>query len=226
MNGRSDGTRSDLDDVRRLLEREMPSHSDRSIQRFGEGWDNRLYLVGDNLIVRVAKSDGDSVRLLTEARTLLAIAGLLPLPVPVPLFVHERSDIFPRAAVGYQLIDGEPLPRDVPVDAIDQLASDLAPFLSVLHGLSPELARHLGLPVFEADEWLQHHRELVSISDPALRVGLDASTYRRFRAWWDDYQVGRDRREIPAALHPWRSCVRARAHRSGDISRAWRDRFR
>ncbi len=175
--------------VRRVLEIAASNVVVRDVVLFGEGWDNRLYLVNEDLIVRVAKREQDQTRLLTEARLLEAIGPRLPIQVPIPEFVHEPDPECPIAAFGYRMIRGERLSQMLEGEHIAMLAGGLCTFLNRLHGTPEAIYGPLELPHFSPGAWLGRQSDLVDATDPALRADLDPATYRRFRAWWDDYRL-------------------------------------
>jgi len=156
---------------------------------FGEGWDNRLFLVDDDLILRIARTPDDNERLVREARTLTAIEPLLPLPVPHVEWVHHPGSDSPLAAMTYRKLSGRSLDaREVDADAATVLAPALAELLDDLHTIPSETARELGIPTFSPHGWLARHDDLVEVTREAVRARLDSESFERFDQWWNEYR--------------------------------------
>lgn len=174
--------------VRHMLKVVAADVEVRSVTFLGEGWDNRLFLLNGETVIRVAKRAEDSVRLQTEARLLEVFAPLLPIPVPYPELIHEATEAFPLAAMGYRRIRGRSLREDdVSSRNVGRLADALAPFLSQLHAIPRAAVGQLTLPVFDAEAWLRRYIELVDIATPDLVAALGRDDVARFGAWWSDY---------------------------------------
>jgi aminoglycoside phosphotransferase (APT) family kinase protein len=125
-------------EIRALLARHLPDYRVRSIDRLGQGLDNRVYEVNNELLVRrnrAATPDPEETR--QEVARLAAVRELSPLPVPEVVFADEESGV-----IAYSKLPGEPLNRH-PVDDPRLLARPLAELLSALHGASPDRMRDL-----------------------------------------------------------------------------------
>jgi aminoglycoside phosphotransferase (APT) family kinase protein len=182
-------------EVRRILESQLPDLRVGGARYLGEGWDNRLYLVNDDLIVRVAKTPAGTRQLLTEVEILQAISPLVSLPVPRPEFTHRPTEDLPFAAMGYRMLAGRSLvATEISDTFVDAVVPDLARFLTTLHAIPQPVFDGFGIPVFTPQEWLERHDELVSttLDDPPPMLGV--STRERFMAWWSNY------RQDPAAI--------------------------
>src|ERR1035438_3916345 len=85
-----------MDEIAAVLARLQPGRAAISIVKLGEGWDNVVYEVDGELIVRQSKevdpsARGEAVR--REANLLEAVAGFSTVPVPVPLFVDPDAGV-------------------------------------------------------------------------------------------------------------------------------------
>lgn len=179
----------DVTGLTQLLSIVAPQVVVRQGRYFDEGWDNRLFLVNDDLVVRVAKTAADSIRLLTEARTLRVVAPFLSRPIPRPEFVFHPTQECRLAVLGYRMIAGDPLESgDVDTRCIDTLAPDLARFLAGLHRIPLESVRETGIHVWMPDQWLARHQDLVQLALGDLRRLLDRQTRSRFLTWWETYR--------------------------------------
>lgn len=176
-------------DLRHMLAAELPDLHVHEVRFLDEGWDNRLYLVDEDLIVRVAKFEAESKQLLDEANTLASIGPLLPLPVPYPQFVHHPSADFPAAAMGYRRLPGRSLDaKEITGAVAAMLAPDLARFLIILHSIPADAFRRLPAHVFTPVDWMDRHVRLVRDTFADLRQLLDVATLNRFLDWWNGYQ--------------------------------------
>ncbi|MEV4017193.1 aminoglycoside phosphotransferase family protein [Nonomuraea angiospora] len=123
-------------EIRALLARHLPDYRVRSIDRLGQGLDNTVYEVNNELLVRRNKATTPEENRQEVAR-LAAVRELSPLPVPEVVFADDESGV-----IAYSKLPGEPLNRH-PVDDPRLLARPLAEFLSALHGASPDRMRDL-----------------------------------------------------------------------------------
>ncbi|MFH8625354.1 aminoglycoside phosphotransferase family protein [Streptomyces vietnamensis] len=128
----------DIDEslVRALLRDQHPDLAELPIRPVPGGWDNRLWRLGDELAVRMPRTERAPALLRKEHRWLPALAPLLPLPVPVPVRTGEPSDRFPRTWTVARWVPGEPSDA-VPVTRGDHAAEALAGFLRALHREAP-----------------------------------------------------------------------------------------
>lgn len=95
-----------------------------------------MWRLGDELAVRVPRTERAPELLRKERRWLPALAPLLPLPVPVPVRAGEPSPRFPRTWTVARWVPGGP--GDVtPVTRGDHAADALAGFLRALHREAP-----------------------------------------------------------------------------------------
>ncbi|MCA9655313.1 MAG: phosphotransferase [Myxococcales bacterium] len=144
-----------------------PSLSASRIEALGEGWDNTAYLVDDTWVFRFPRRQIAVELIEIESRVLPAIAGRLPLPIPVPELLGEPSESFPWPFSGYRRLHGRTADRA----ALDPtrkaaLAEPLAEFLAALHAVD---GRATGAPV---DTLARTNTERVV---PVVRSGLEAA---------------------------------------------------
>ena len=178
----------DETDARRLLAALVPDLDVLRVRFLDEGWDNRLFLVNDDVVLRVAKTGPCSDHLVAESITLRAIASSISCPIPRPMFVHRPSRTFPLAAMGYQMLSGVSLVASEVTDAVaDWLAPDLARFLTDLHSVPIESVSSIDIGVFTPDEWLTRCDDLVRDVLEELRRALGEGALARFLLWWDEY---------------------------------------
>ncbi len=120
--------------ARLLLGTQFPELELASLRLAGEGWDNTAWLVDERWLFRFPRREIalDGVR--RELRMLPALAPLLPLPIPLPVFVGCASAEFPWPFFGGPLVPGRELAEaELDDGARAALARSLGQFLRVLH---------------------------------------------------------------------------------------------
>nr|WP_281352454.1 aminoglycoside phosphotransferase family protein [Phytoactinopolyspora alkaliphila] len=108
----------------------MPHYDVVSLTELGQGLDNVVYLVNDELVVRISKESDAVQRAETtrrEAGLLAALTGWSTLPIPQPIFADIE-----QGALAYTALPGRPL-NQRPVAEPIRLAPVLGGFLSRLH---------------------------------------------------------------------------------------------
>jgi aminoglycoside phosphotransferase (APT) family kinase protein len=98
------------------------------------GWDNITFRLGDELSVRLPRDDSYAPQLAKEHQWLPILARELPVPIPQPVAIGRRSELFPRTWSVYRWLDGEPAATATVDDQIT-FAHDLGSFLSALRRL-------------------------------------------------------------------------------------------
>src|SRR5262245_12741960 len=81
--------------VRALLTEQHEDLAGLPLVDVAEGWDNRLFRLGDDLAVRLPRRAASAALIEHEQRWLPELASRLSLPVPVPLRVGRPSGGFP-----------------------------------------------------------------------------------------------------------------------------------
>ena len=158
-----------------LLARLAPGYSGR-VKELGEGWDNVVWAVGDDLVLRVVKDADPEVRCTTVERdvALLAFAGRhSTLPSPRVIAAEPAAGALLTTRIpGVAAVDAERLDTAA-------LAGDLATFLSALHGVAPEVAAEVVRPDPDpAEAWLEQlgeeYAEVAGDVDADLRAPVEA----------------------------------------------------
>lgn len=145
--------------AQRLINSQFPTLSSKRIRKLGYGWDNTVFMVGDEYVFRFPrrKIAIESIRM--EAKMLPMLKDFISIPYAKPLFFGEGNSEFPAPFLGYSYLTGQ-----FPVGLSDEQrmlsASTLAQFLKGLHAFPVQVAEENGI---------QHdHRNLTDIS---LRKG-------------------------------------------------------
>jgi aminoglycoside 2''-phosphotransferase len=145
-----------------------------------EGAFNELLVVDETYIFRFPRTAEGVQRLNTELVILRALQGYVSLPIPDPRFVSPNMYEAGQAFIGYEMIPGEPLRKDLAVltqkREIQHLADQLAAFLRELHAV-PLPAVAGDLPVHD-----QSRRLSLSVVYESIRRDLHPLMHERARA--------------------------------------------
>lgn len=182
--------------VRHLIETQFPqwAHLDiKPVER--SGWDNRTFLLGDGMSVRLPSAEGYAPQAEKEQRWLPILAPQLPLPVPTLVIGGEPDALFPWKWGVYRWIDGEPANSGHIAD-LSEFAVSLADFLRNLQQIditgAPLAGPHSafrGAPLSVYDEEtrkaITQLRSIVN-ADLALTIWNDAlsTTWDKSPVWF------------------------------------------
>ncbi|HEY3337132.1 MAG TPA: aminoglycoside phosphotransferase family protein [Propionicimonas sp.] len=118
--------------VSRLLAEQCPHHADPHVEAFGHGWDNELFALGPDLLVRLPRRQASAGLIDNEIAFLPRLAPRLPVPVPLPVFAGRPGSGYPWRWTVVPRLPGHSA-ADVPVDGRSEAAVGLAAFLTSLH---------------------------------------------------------------------------------------------
>ncbi|WP_433280241.1 aminoglycoside phosphotransferase family protein [Micromonospora sp. CA-244673] len=124
----------DLDEqlVRRLVAVQFPRWAHLPVAAVDrQGWDNRTFRLGDDLVVRLPSAEGYVPGVAKEDRCLPELARHLPLPVPEPLAVGAPGAGYPYPWSVRRWLPGDTLEAAGQVDR-PAVARDLGAFLTAL----------------------------------------------------------------------------------------------
>jgi aminoglycoside phosphotransferase (APT) family kinase protein len=122
--------------VHALLRDQHPDLAGLAIREVAGGWDNQMWRLGDELAVRMPRTEHAPDLLCKECRWLPVLAPRLPLPVPTPVRIGEPSARFPRPWTIMTWVPGEPLDC-TSISRGGHAADALAGFLRALHVEAP-----------------------------------------------------------------------------------------
>ena len=119
-----------------------------------DGQFNDILFINDDLIFRFPRYEESIDGFLREIEVLEKLQGHVNLPIPHPIYVSSGTRSVGKVFMGYQLLPGKPLFRDVlntitDESTLERLAQQLADFLYGLHTLSPSVPG-VELPVHDA----------------------------------------------------------------------------
>ena len=145
--------------VRALIRDQHADLAHLALTDIGGGWDNRLFRLGDELIVRLPRRAASAALIEHEQRWLPQLSLSLPLPIPVPLRVGRPGRGFPWSWSVVPWLPGQSAlvapPHDVATTAVA-----LGEFLRALHQPAPEDAprnRWRGVPLAARGKIIGEH---------------------------------------------------------------------
>ncbi|WP_246092234.1 phosphotransferase [Oryzihumus leptocrescens] len=142
--------------VRALLRDQHPDLADLELRDVSGGWDNQQWRLGEELAVRLPRTERAPALLHTEQTWLPGLAELLPLPTPTPVRIGKPSRLFEHTWTVARWVEGEPADRE-PIRRLDA-AEVLAGFLRTLHHRAPagapaSASRGIPLAGLQVDGW-------------------------------------------------------------------------
>lgn len=164
--------------VHDLLREQHPDLAGWAIREVAGGWDNQQWRLGDELAVRMPRTDRAPDLQRKECRWLPVLAPRLPLPVPVPVRTGAPSARFPKPWTVMTWVPGEPLDC-ASISRGDHAADTLAGFLRALHVAAPAQA-----PT-SADRGA-HPKDCTDGFDRFFRAVVPAGIAGEVRAVWED----------------------------------------
>lgn len=177
--------------VRRLLAEQFPELAPRPLTVLANGWDNALFRLGEDLLVRLPRRRVAADLIGHEQRWLPALAAEQPLPIPVPLLVGRPSATFPwpwSITVFFTGLTAAAEPRP----DLDHAARALGGFLARLHRPAPSDAPVnpvRGVPLQQRTESLHANLALISeaidteAAEELWRVALAAEPWALPPVW-------------------------------------------
>ncbi len=161
--------------VRALLEAQQPDLADLPLTDPVFGWDNVMFRLGPELLVRLPRRRVSAPLIRREQRWLPGLAPLLPLPIPSPLRVGGPGCGYPWSWSVCGWLPGEPAAKKPPRDA-EAAAGTLGGFLRALHRPAPPDApmnQYRGIPLAARDDAMQTGvAKLAGVIDVAAVLAL------------------------------------------------------
>ncbi len=149
--------------VRALLRDQHPDLADLELRDVNGGWDNQQWRLGDELAVRLPRTQRAPSLLRTEQTWLPSLAKRLPLPTPTPVRIGRPSSRFEHTWTIARWVEGEPADH-TPITRIDA-AETLAKFLSAMHHRAPADAPTnptRGIPLTRLKESVDNSFEVIA----------------------------------------------------------------
>ncbi|AJT41115.1 aminoglycoside phosphotransferase family protein [Psychromicrobium lacuslunae] len=167
--------------VAQLLREQHPDLAHLPIHTLANGWDNSVFRLGKDLLIRLPRREIAAQLILNEQQYLGQIAQLSSLKLPVPLRLGRPSATFPWAWSITPWFDGEPAIRSAPSEH-GGLATQLAEFINAIHRPAPPNAPRnpvRGVPLRQRDPAFrervtpgrfERYQEIMTCWQHALRV--------------------------------------------------------
>ncbi len=156
--------------VRSLLADQHPDLAMLDLVPLEHGWDNALWRLGEELVVRLPRREIAAPILINEQHWLPLLAPQLPLPVPAPVRTGQPSDSYPWSWSIVPWLPGLPGDR-APILRHDDAGSRLGRFLRALHTPGPPDAPanpYRGVPLeARADAFEERVASLTGVIDVA-----------------------------------------------------------
>jgi len=147
--------------ARTLIGRQFPQLSSKQVKRLGWGWDNTVFLIGDEYVFRFPRRTIAVGSIRMEGKLLPKLEAYITIPYPKPLFYGEASHEYPAPFLGYAYVPG-----DFPIGLTDERralsAEMLAKFLRRLHEFPVQAALKCGVQ--------QDHRSLTDIASRKVKL--------------------------------------------------------
>ena len=167
--------RIDASLVRVLLQEQHDDLSHLALKDLGEGWDNHLFRLGDDLVVRLPRRAVSAPLIEHEQRWLPQLAPGLPMPVPVPVRIGRPGCGFPWSWSVVPWLPGETALLTPPQDAAPAAVA-LGDFVRALHQPAPNDAPRnpcRGVPLADRSKMLREHlRQVGGVVDSTAVLRL------------------------------------------------------
>lgn len=124
-----------------LIGEQCPDLAGLPVSRYGRGWDNEMFLLGERLLVRLPRHEPAAALIDNEVRWLPHLPLSPDLGIPQPVFVGESSGVFPWTWTIVNLVPGVVASQVPPADRRPAAAA-LADALWYLHAPAPASAPH------------------------------------------------------------------------------------
>ena len=123
--------------VEELVRRQHPDLISGEIREMSPGFDNTIWRLGDELVVRLPRRKIAVALIESEQRWLPELAARLPLLIPTPIRVGRPSELFPWPWTIARWIEGTP-GNEVDPRVLGPAAARLGQFLRAFHHDAPK----------------------------------------------------------------------------------------
>ncbi|QHT61352.1 phosphotransferase [Paenibacillus lycopersici] len=147
--------------ARTLIVSQFQQLSSKQVKRLGWGWDNTVFLIGDEYVFRFPRRTIAVGSIRMEGKLLPKLEAYMTVPYPKPLFYGEASDEYPAPFLGYTYVPGD-FPIGLSEERRALSAETLATFLRRLHEFPVQAALKCGVQ--------QDHRSLTDIASRKVKL--------------------------------------------------------
>ncbi len=134
------------EDAKNIITATFPRFRGMRVALLGEGWDFRLFEVGERWLFRFPKHESSVTKLNMEYRLLSGLGEWVSLPVPIYEYYGRSRSLSDQTFAGYRKLPG--VPGDL-AEEVDRslVARQLGLFLDTLHTYPLDRANGAGVPV-------------------------------------------------------------------------------
>jgi aminoglycoside phosphotransferase (APT) family kinase protein len=179
--------------VREMLRQQHPDLAGLDLGFLASGWDNLLFRLGTELVVRLPRRALGALLMANELTWLPSLAKGLPLPTSAPVRVGAPQEGYPWEWEIVRWFPGDTAEACAPAD-LEAAARALGGFLAALHRPAPEDAPRSafrGIPLAQRAPFVR--QDLDDLGDVVDRAGL--------LALWDELAGTPEWGRPPVWLH-------------------------
>ncbi|WP_445486495.1 phosphotransferase [Niallia sp. 03133] len=167
----------------KLINNQFPHVSLESIEEFGEGFDNTIFLVNKKFVFRFPRRGIAQKLLQTEAKLLPLLADALSLKIPEPIYFGSESKEYPWSFIGYKLVNGD-VPKRITAAQRMAMVKPLALFLKKLHETPLNIVKQIQVPYDELFRLDIKQRKIKLVEHLALLKSYEkAELYKRVESY-------------------------------------------
>lgn len=158
--------------VREMLRQQHPDLARLDLRPLAAGWDNLLFRLGEELVVRLPRRALGALLMANELAWLPTLAAGLPLPTSAPVRVGAPQEGYPWEWEIVRWFPGDTAEASAPED-LDAAAQVLGEFLAALHQPAPEDAPRSafrGTPLAQRAPFV--HQDLDDLGNVVDRTAL------------------------------------------------------
>jgi aminoglycoside phosphotransferase (APT) family kinase protein len=162
------------EDAKNIITATFPRFRGMRVALLGEGWDFRLFEVGERWLFRFPKHETSVTKLNMERKLLSGLGEWVSLPVPIYEYYGHSRALSDQPFAGYRKLPG--VPGDL-AEAVDRplVARQLGLFLDTLHTYPLDSAKGAGVP--EVRDMVAHWRNKAFEGLKKI-VDFEANAYR------------------------------------------------
>ncbi|MEN2768892.1 phosphotransferase [Ornithinibacillus xuwenensis] len=175
--------------AKKLISSQFPQLAEEPIKKLGFGWDNTVFVVGDDYVFRFPRREVAIKALRMEGKILPKLQDYISIPYSIPLFFGEGDFGYPAPFLGYPYLSG-----GYPIGISDKQrslsAKKLAQFLRGLHAFPVHVAEEYGIQEDHrnlTDIAMRKKKMLTFLSD--IAVHFTAEENRAILAYLDQLRI-------------------------------------
>jgi aminoglycoside phosphotransferase (APT) family kinase protein len=162
------------EDAENIITATFPRFRGLRVALLDEGWDFRLFEVGDQWLFRFPKHETSVIKLNMERKLLSGLGEWVSLPVPIYEYYGRASLLSDQLFAGYRKLPG--VPGDL-AEVVDRplVTRQLGLFLDTLHTYPLDTAKEAGVP--EVRDMVAHWRNK-ALEGLKKIVDFEVTTYQ------------------------------------------------